>query len=60
MTIAPDSLVAEFTGFDVSIQGNSLQGVLSPLGRAIARGLNIVDLLEENDRITVFRNANGD
>lgn len=48
MTLAPHSLVAEFTGFDVSIQGNSLPGVLSPLGRAIAQGLNIVDLLEEN------------
>ena len=48
MTIAPDSLVAQFTGFDVSIQGETLPGVLSPLARAIARGLNIIDLLEEN------------
>jgi hypothetical protein len=48
MTLSPQSLVAEFSGFDVSIQGQALPGVLSPLSRALMRGANVISLLDEN------------
>lgn len=48
MTMAPELLTAEFDGFSCFISGNRFQGVLSPLSRAIAQGIDIVGLLEKN------------
>ena len=48
MTLAPESLVAEFSGLDVCVDGQVLTGVLSPLSRAISKGLDILNLLDES------------
>lgn len=48
MTETPQLMVAEFNGYTCAISGESFEGVLSPLSRAISQGIDIVSQLEDN------------
>ena len=48
MTLAPESVVAMFSGFDCEIDGVKYQGILSPFSKAISRSMDIVGLLADS------------